>query len=47
MIWQILLVVVIAAVLFPRVRRYLKTSLGLALGAVLVFALVVMMASDI
>lgn len=47
MIWQILLIVIVAAILFPRVRRYLKTSLGLALGGVLVFALIVMMASGI
>lgn len=47
MIWQILLIVLIAAIFFPWVRRWLKTTLGLALGGVLIFALIVMMASGV
>jgi len=41
MLFQILLVVGLAAVLFRSVRRFLKTTAGLLVGAVFLFTLVV------
>lgn len=41
MILQVLLVVVIAALLFPRIRRLLKTTFGMVLGAFVLFLIVV------
>ena len=51
MIWQIALVVVLAAVLFPPLRRWLASwlgNVGLVVGAgLMVFVLVVMIRANI
>jgi hypothetical protein len=43
---QILIVLALAAFLFPSVRRALKGTLGVAAAAFVLFLLVVLLASD-
>lgn len=44
-LFQILIVLVLAAILFRPVRRFLKTTAGLVAGAFVLFLLVVALAS--
>lgn len=46
MLLQILIVVILLAMLFPRVRRWLKTGLGMAFGVLVLFLAVVMLAQQ-